>query len=377
MVITMKIKLLTSDQEAKNLQRTMEAYRDVCNYVSEYIFETHIMKQKELHDRLYYKIRSQFGLKSQMTCSVIRTVIAKYKTILEKEKYWIKAVFKKPQYELVWNKDYSFTSNAISVCTLNGRSKIPFEKKGMEKYFNKEIYRYGTARLINKNGIYYMHISVKFDVKEIEYSRVCNIVGIDQGINFIITTYDSKHRTKFISGKKIKEKRRHYIKIRSQLQKKHTASARQRLKKIGQRENRWMQDINHQITKALVEEYPKHTVFVVEDLKGIDKKNNYIKDKKQKYIHASWAFSDLIKKLNYKAIRENSTVLKVNPAYTSQMCPMCGHIEKNNRNKKLHLFECQTCGYRSNDDRIAAMNLHYMGIQYIRDKQMSDAVTVE
>jgi len=42
--------------------------------------------------------------------------------------------------------------------------------------------------------------------------------------------------------------------------------ARHRLKAIGQRENRWMQDVNHCISKALVENNPKHTLFVLEDL---------------------------------------------------------------------------------------------------------------
>ncbi len=56
---------------------------------------------------------------------------------------------------------------------------------------------------------------------------------------------------------------------------------------------------------------------------------------------------------------------KVNPAYTSQTCPKCGHTEKANRNKKIHLFCCRNCGYKSNDDRIGAMNLYRMGINLL------------
>ncbi len=36
----------------------------------------------------------------------------------------------------------------------------------------------------------------------------------------------------------------------------------------------------------------------------------------------------------YKAKQNQSTVIKVNPRYTSQCCPICGHTEKANRNKK-------------------------------------------
>ena len=64
---------------------------------------------------------------------------------------------------------------------------------------------------------------------------------------------------------------------------------------------------------------------------------------------------------------------KVNPAYTSQTCPKCGHTEKANRNKKLHTFCCKNCGYKSNDDRVGAMNLHRMGIELL----VPDAVATE
>ena len=38
---------------------------------------------------------------------------------------------------------------------------------------------------------------------------------------------------------------------------------------------------------------------------------------------------------------------------------------KYNRDKRNHIFICRNCGYKSNDDRIGAMNLYRMGIEYI------------
>ena len=133
-----------------------------------------------------------------------------------------------------------------------------------------------------------------------------------------------------------------------------------------------MQDINHQVSKALVENNPEHTLFVLEDLTGIRSVAEKIK-LKNRYVSVSWAFYDLEQKLIYKAIRHHDKVIKVNPAYTSQTCPKCGHTEKANRNKKIHLFCCKNCGYKSNDDRIGAMNLYRMGIDYL----VPDTVTAE
>lgn len=138
-----------------------------------------------------------------------------------------------------------------------------------------------------------------------------------------------------------------------------------------------MQDVNHQVSKALVESNPKHTLLVLEDLTGVHNATEKV-NLKNRYVSVSWSFYDLEQKLIYKAKQNQSSVLKVNPAYTSQTCPVYGHTEKANRNKKLHLFCCKNCGCKSNDDRVGAMNLYRMGISYLSDSiKVPDTVTAE
>lgn len=367
--ITAKIQIIPNNNDKILLQTTMLAYKKACNYVSDYIFETHDLKYFSLNKVLYLDLRNKFNLKSQMAQSVLKTVVAKYKTILKNEKKWIKLNFKKPQYDLVWNRDYSLKNNYFSVNTLYGRIKLPYFEKGMSKYFNNNIYKFGTAKLINKHNKFFLYISVTYEIKECKKSDIYNVVGINRGINFIITTYDSVHKTSFISGKFIKNKRTHYSKLRKELQERKTPSARRKLKAIGQRENRWMQDINHQVSKALIKSNPKCTLFVLENLKGIRSATECVR-KKNRYMLVSWSFYDLEQKIIYKAKQNESCVLKVNPRYTSQCCPICGHIEKSNRNKKIHLFTCKKCNYKSNDDRIGAMNLYRMGIDYLINNEV-------
>ena len=376
MTVTAKIQISVNADSKVLLDETMSVYSDACNYVSNYVFRTHDLKQFSLNKVLYSTLRERFGLKSQMAQSVFKTVIARYKTILENQKEWIQPNFKKPQYDLVWNRDYSLTQNCFSVNTLNGRVKLPYFTKGMSKYFDHTIYKFGTAKLVNKHGKYFLHIPVTYDVEESNISDICNVVGIDRGINFVVATYDSEHKSGFVSGKSIKQKRAHYSKLRKELQMRHTPSARRRIKAIGQRENRWMQDVNHCVSKALALNNPKHTLFVLEDLSGVRNATERVKTK-DRYVSVSWSFYDLEQKLIYKAKQNQSTVIKVDPRYTSQCCPVCGHIEKSNRNKKIHLFTCKNCGYKSNDGRIGAMNLYRMGINYLEDSQVPDTVTAE
>ena len=372
--ITAKVQIVATDTDKVLLDETMSVYRDACNYVSDYVFQTHDLKQFSLNKVLYSTLREKFGLKSQMAQSVLKTVIARYRTILENQNEWIQPTFKKPQYDLVWNRDYSLTQNCFSVNTLNGRVKLPYFAEGM--YFDHTIYKFGTAKLTNKHGKYYLHIPATYDVEESNISDICNVVGIDRGINFVVATYDSKHKSGFVSGKTIKQKRANYSKLRKKLQMRQTPSSRRRLKAIGQRENRWMQDVNHCVSKALVENNPKHTLFVLEDLSGIRNVIERVRIK-DRYVSVSWSFYDLEQKLIYKAKQNQSSVIKVAPHYTSQCCPVCGHTEKSNRNKKIHLFTCKNCGYKSNDDRIGAMNLYRMGINYLVDSQVPNTVVTE
>ena len=376
MTVTAKIQISVNADSKVLLDETMSVYSDACNYVSNYVFRTHDLKQFSLNKVLYSTLRERFGLKSQMAQSVFKTVIARYKTILENQKEWIQPNFKKPQYDLVWNRDYSLTQNCFSVNTLNGRVKLPYFTKGMSKYFDHTIYKFGTAKLVNKHGKYFLHIPVTYDVEESNISDICNVVGIDRGINFVVATYDSEHKSGFVTGKSIKQKRAHYSKLRKELQMRHTPSARRRIKAIGQRENRWMQDVNHCVSKALALNNPKHTLFVLEDLSGVRNATERVRTK-DRYVSVSWSFYDLEQKIIYKAKQNQSIVIKVDPRYTSQCCPVCGHIEKSNRNKKIHLFTCKNCGYKSNDDRIGAMNLYRMGINYLEDSQVPDTVTAE
>ena len=53
-------------------------------------------------------------------------------------------------------------------------------------------------------------------------------------------------------------------------------------------------------------------------------------------------------------------VSKVNPAYTSQTCNACQHVDRKNR-KSQAIFHCQNCGHSDNADINAAQNIRAAG----------------
>ena len=367
---TIKLQIYTTEEQKPLLLNSMRAYSDACNYVSKYIYSYKDLSQVSVQKHTYDTCRSVYKLPSQMACNVVRTVIGSYKTNKSNGFEWTLCKYNNPQMTLSWNRDYSLNKEQFSVGTLQGRIKVNYAQSGMDKYFNKSIYKFGTAKVVYKHNKFFLHISVTYEADELAMSDVSNVVGIDRGIRFIATTYDSKGKTNFYDGNAIKQKRGHYKALRKQLQQVHTPSSRRRLKSIGQRENRWMQDVNHCISKALVESNPNGTLFVLEDLTGIRSATEKVLVK-DRYVSVSWSYYDLEQKLIYKANEYHQKVVKVSPKYTSQTCPKCGHIDKNNRDKHNHIFCCKNCGYKSNDDRIGAMNLYRMGIEYLVESQAS------
>ena len=341
----------------------MVEVRKALNYVSRYVFDNKCFNQKKINDDTYYYLRDTYNLKSQMAQSVMKTVIAKYKANKSNGHDFSLAKFKALEYDLVWNRDYSITKGVFSINSLDGRLKIPFETKGMEKYFDCS-YKFGTAKLVLKYSKYFLHIPMTKDYPQTIPFEVNKVVGIDLGVNFLATCYDSYGKTTFYSGKQVKAKRGHYKILRRQLQEVGTKSAKRKLKSIGSRENRWMNDLNHSITKALVDKYGANTLFVLEDLTNVRSSTEKV-NINNRYVSVSWAFYQFRQLLEYKAQMNGSIVIAVDPKYTSQMCPKCGHIEKSNRNKRYHIFCCKNCNYQSNDDRIGAMNLYRKGIEYI------------
>jgi transposase len=61
----------------------------------------------------------------------------------------------------------------------------------------------------------------------------------------------------------------------------------------------------------------------------------------------------LVQRLEHKAA---GRVEKVNPAYTSQTCSVCGHCAPDNRESQA-VFRCTACGHQANADVNAAVNI--------------------
>ena len=405
-VLTLKIHLYPSSEQALAFDEMCERYRQACNYVSQWIFEhDFLLNAMKVHHYVYNDLRDKFGLKAQLAIAVPRTVTARYKTVqaqLQKQPYryqdengnwqriyrdlfWLQKplVFHRPQADLDRGRAYSFVKPTekekeslsykgktpealISLMTLDGRAKMGFSMKGFESYLNKD-WKFGMGKLVKANNKWYLHMSVTKITNPPAFDRTqaTGVVGIDRGLRQIMTTYDSQGKTLFFSGKQVGKKRERYRKLRQSLQTRNTKASKRRLRKLGQKENRWMSDVNHQLSKTLSCYYPSGTVFAMEDLTNVSfDEKNLNRKKSQNADLRSWSFYQLEQFLSYKARLKGQKVVSVAAQYTSQRCPICGKIEKSQRHHEMHEYRC-TCGYISNDDRVAAMNIQLLGTQWV------------
>jgi putative transposase len=65
--------------------------------------------------------------------------------------------------------------------------------------------------------------------------------------------------------------------------------------------------------------------------------------------------------LDYKLNERGGQLIKVDPKHTSQTCPKCGTVSKENRLSQSK-FVCKTCDYSNNADVVAALNILARGI---------------
>ena len=96
-------------------------------------------------------------------------------------------------------------------------------------------------------------------------------------------------------------------------------------------------------------------VINLEELFGIrertTRKSRGAKARKNNRMQNTWSFFQLATFITYKAERVGIRVERVDPAYTSQECPMCG---KHNQAQDRH-YRCSACGWKGHRDVVGAV----------------------
>ncbi|AKB77758.1 Mobile element protein [Methanosarcina horonobensis HB-1 = JCM 15518] len=360
---TIQLKIIDVDND---LVETMQKYSEGMNYVSEVVFQNgKVIPARKLQRIVYGYLREKLGLKSQVSCNIPRQVAGSYKTLSDqikcKKSEWQKLVYTPSSMTLSYKRDYTITEDSVSITTFSsGRKTYKIQNYDYALQYFKEPWKFAASKVVKHyNGDYYFHLTVSQEIEEPAIEKASTFMGVDVGINYLAVASTTDKKCKFFAGGEIKNKRNIYSKMRARLQSKGTLSAKRVLKRLAGKEQRFMKDVNHCISKAIVKFAVQEKVSVIglEDLTDIRENTNGKLRKKQRYLHNSWAFRQLQSFVDYKAKQVGILVEYVNPEYTSQTCNRCNHISKNNR-KGLR-FHCETCGFELNADLNSARNIEH------------------
>ena len=154
------------------------------------------------------------------------------------------------------------------------------------------------------------------------------------------------------------------------MQAKGTKSAKRLLKRRRRKESRFATDVNHCISKRLVQ-VAKGTqrAIVLEDLKGIreraKKSTRQMVCKTMRQALSSWSLYQLRQFIEYKARATGVQVIYVAPRNTSRTCSKCGQVDKKSRRDQEH-FVCTACEHALNANINAALNISMCGAEVIQ-----------
>ncbi|HEU4782978.1 MAG TPA: RNA-guided endonuclease TnpB family protein [Ktedonobacterales bacterium] len=348
---TLLVKLAPTPNQHASLLRTLERFNAACNAIAAVAFAERCANKIELQRLIYYDIREQFGLSSQMTIRAISKVSEAYKRDRSKQPHF------RPHGAMVYDERIlSFPRiDRASLLTLDGRVEVPFR---FGAYAEGMLQRTrGQADLLYRNDTFFLAITV--DAPESTPTDTDDFLGVDLGIIQLATTSDGAFLN-YSAGPKhshMNQVRARYSRFRAKLQKQGTKSAKRLLRKRSGREKRFAKDVNHCLSKAIVQT-AKGTSrgIALEDLQGIRERAKRTVTKRHRRVLHTWSFFQLRAFIAYKAALAGVRVVYVNPAYTSQTCSACGHCEQANR-KTQSKFLCTSCGFSAHADVNAAINI--------------------
>ena len=179
-------------------------------------------------------------------------------------------------------------------------------------------------------------------------------IGVDRNVGQCATSEGDIHRLP--DSERLEARRRRYQRRMARQKrgsgryKRTKAKLYRTSRRIADRRSDWC----HQTSRRMA-----NTAYTValEDLntRGMTRSGTGKRGLNRGVLASGWG--QLERNLGYKAGR----VVHVDPAYTSQTCHECGHVDKANRPTQ-DTFRCTACGHTANADVNAAMNIRRLGM---------------
>jgi putative transposase len=246
----------------------------------------------------------------------------------------------------------------------NGRIFLP--KLGWIRYRNSRL-ALGALRNVtvsSKGGKWFVSVLMRREVEQpLPHGPS---TGIDVGIARFATLSDGTFLAPLNSFKKHEQRLAKYQRRMARKTKfsNNWKKARGRVQRIHSSIANARNDFLH---KASTQISKNHAMVCIEDLQvrnmsksasgTLEAPGRKVAQKKglnKALLDQGWG--EFRRQLEYKTRWNGGEFVAVPAAYTSQTCPCCGHISRENRQTQA-LFACVSCGYENNADHVGAINV--------------------
>ncbi len=340
MQIAIRVEVIGND----DLVRTISLSNQACQECIDVGMKKKIFNKTRLHHLTYRMIRERHP---ELNSSLVTAVRDQASDMLKRLKLKKKPI--KKQYSSIRLNHNTFRvipdSKIISISTINGRQKYIVK---IPPYFQRYNFKDSdSARIRTKKGRIFLDIIVETESPSKRIIKT--ILGVDRGIYNPAVTSDNH----FFNSRKLREVKGRYKHLKGCLQRAGTRSAKRHLQKLAGRERQFIADVNHCISKAIVNR--DCDAIALEELRIGNMKRKGKVRKKTRSLIGNWSAKQLLSFIQYKAEMIGKTVIIVNSHFTSQACNRCGDIRKANRKGKV--FKCCVCGFSLHSDLNASRNI--------------------
>ncbi|HDO9123691.1 TPA: transposase [Clostridioides difficile] len=230
----------------------------------------------------------------------------------------------------------------------------------LNKVLNKEYKVSQSSLQFDKNNKLILNLTIDIPYKKVDEIVKARVCGVDMGI--AIPVYVALNDVSYVREgmgtiDEFMKQRLQFQSRRRRLQQqlKNVNGGKGRkdklkgLESLREKEKSWVKTYNHALSKRVVEFAKKNKCEYIH----LEK---LTKDGFGDRLLRNWSYYELQEMIKYKADRVGIKVKHVNPAYTSQTCSECGHVDKENRETQAK-FKCLECGFEANADYNAARNI--------------------
>ena len=248
-----------------------------------------------------------------------------------------------------------------------GNSLIFLPKLGWIRYRNSRdvLGELRNVTVSYKSDKWFISIQTRREM-EVVPDATTTAVGIDLGIARFATFSDGSYIAPLNSFKSKEAKLAKYQRRMAHKQKfsNNWKKAKAKVQKTHAQVANARHDFLHKATTTISQ---NHAMVFVEDLQvrnmsrsAAGTVDNHGKNVAQKsglnkaILDQGW--SEFRRQLDYKTAWNGGVLFAVPPHHTSQTCPCCGHVSKDNRQTQAR-FACVECGYENHADVVGAINV--------------------